>query len=60
MKHYLYCYTSEGKVKAVEANETKCLNEDDINNMIVFGGKTFELFETEEFDKILKGKEDDE
>ena len=54
MKHYLYCYTAEGKVKAVESSETKCLSEEDLNNVIVFGSKKFEIFQTEEFEKFLK------
>lgn len=53
MKHYLYCYTPEGKVKAVDSKETKCLSEEDLNNIIVFGSKKFEIFDTEEFEKIL-------
>lgn len=57
MKHYLYCYTREGKVKAIESKETKCLSEEDLNNVIVFGSKKFEIFEVEEFEKILRERE---
>lgn len=57
MKQYLYCYTSDGKVKAVESKEMKCLFEEEVNNVIVFGSKKFEIFEVEEFEKILSESE---